>query len=89
MKVQTTRPFDQDYVGLPEQFRDELRERVDKQLALLLRNPQHPYLGLKRTTGTAEMWEVRMTSGYRMTLQVAGDTFILRRVGHHDVLRNP
>ena len=89
MKVQTTRPFDRDYVGLPGQFRDELRERVDKQLALLLSNPQHPSLRLKRIRGTADIWEVRVTRGYHMTLQVAGDTFILRRVGPHDVLRQP
>jgi hypothetical protein len=27
--------------------------------------------------------------GYRMTLTIAGDTFILRRIGAHDVLRHP
>ena len=85
MKVQTTRPFDQDYVGLPE----ELKERVDKQLALLLTNPRHPSLRLKRIRGTADIWELRVTRGYRMTLQVAGDTYILRRVGPHDVLPQP
>ena len=83
MKVQTTRPFDQDYVGLPE----ELKERVDKQLALLLTNPRHPSLRLKRIRGTADIWELRVTRAYRLTLQVAGDTYILRRVGPHDVLR--
>ncbi len=85
MKVQTTRPFDQDYAGLPEEF----KERVNKQLALLLTNPRHPSLRLKRIRGTADIWEVRVTRGYRMTLQLAGDTFILRRVGPHDVLRQP
>ena len=89
MKVQTTRLFDQDYAGLPEKFRDESQERVDKQLALLLTNPRHPSLRLKRVLGAADIWDVRVTRGYRMTLQLAGDTYILRRVGHHDVLRQP
>ena len=85
MKFQTTRPFDRDYSGLTE----EIKERVDKQLALLLSNPQHPSLQLKRIRGTADIWELRATRGYRMTLQVAGDTYILRRVGPHDVLGQP
>ena len=85
MKVQTTRLFDRDYARLPE----ELRERVDKQLALLLGNPRHPSLGLKRIRGTEDIWEARITRGYRMTLQIVGDTFILRRIGPHDVLRQP
>ena len=28
MKFQTTLPFDQDYVGLPEEFRDELQSEL-------------------------------------------------------------
>ena len=85
MKVQTTRHFDRDYAELPEQF----KERADKQLALLLSNRRHPSLQLKRIRGTEDIWEVRITRGYRMTLQIAGDTFILRRVGPHGVLGQP
>lgn len=85
MKIQTTRPFDRDYGRLPE----EVKERVDKQLALLMSNPQHPSLRLKRIRGTADIWEARVTRSDRITLQIAGDTFILRRVGPHDVLRQP
>ncbi|MBI2918858.1 MAG: hypothetical protein HYY01_12820 [Chloroflexi bacterium] len=85
MKVQTTRPFDHDYERLSEQA----KRRVDKQLHLLLSNPGHPSLRLKRMQGTEDVWEVRVTGGYRLTLQIVGDTFLLRRVGGHDVLREP
>ncbi|GFP30357.1 hypothetical protein HKBW3S44_00003 [Candidatus Hakubella thermalkaliphila] len=44
MKIQTTQPFDQDYETLPE----EIKERADKQFTLLLENPRHPLLRLKR-----------------------------------------
>jgi len=40
MKIQTTKPFDEDYNALPESIKD----RADKQLALLLENPHHPSL---------------------------------------------
>ena len=83
MKIQTTRPFDRDYARLPE----EIKDRVDKQLALLLSNPRHPSLRLKKIRGTENIWELRITMGYRLTLQMAGDTFILRRIGPHNVLR--
>jgi mRNA-degrading endonuclease RelE of RelBE toxin-antitoxin system len=85
MNIQTTRPFDRDYARLPE----DIKDRADKQLALLLTNPHHPSLRLKRVRGTDDIWEARITRGYRMTLTIAGDTFILRRIGVHDVLRQP
>jgi mRNA-degrading endonuclease YafQ of YafQ-DinJ toxin-antitoxin module len=37
--------------------------------------------------GLADVWEASVTMSYRMTFQRAGDTFILRRVGTHDVLK--
>ncbi len=83
MKAQTTRPFDRDYAGLPE----TVKARVDKQLALLLADPRHPSLRLTKIRGAEDIWEARITRGYRMTLNIAGDTIILRRVGTHDILR--
>jgi len=85
MKVETTRPFDRDYSRLPP----SIKERVDKQLALLLSNPGHPSLRLKKMRGAEDIWEVRITGGYRLTLVIAGELLVLRRVGPHDVLRQP
>jgi hypothetical protein len=39
--------------------------------------------------GTLSIWEARVTRSYRMTLEIRGDTYILRRVGPHDVLKTP
>lgn len=85
MRLQTTRPFDRDYVRLPVPVKDQ----VDKQLGLLLSNPQHPSLRLKRIRGTASIWEARVNRAYRMTLEIIEDTYLLRRVGTHDVLTQP
>ncbi|MPZ14014.1 MAG: hypothetical protein GEU73_06255 [Chloroflexi bacterium] len=85
MNFQTTRPFDRDYARLPEAVKD----RVDKQLALLLANPRHPSLGFKRVRGTDGIWEVRITRSHRLTLELAEQTCILRRVGSHDILDQP
>ncbi len=85
MRVQTTPAFDRDYARLP----GEIKDAVDKQLALLLSNPRHPSLRLKKIRGTEDIWEVRVTRSHRISLTMAGDTFILRRLGPHDVLREP
>lgn len=85
MSIQNTRSFTRDY----RELREEIKGRVDKQIALLLSNPRHSSLHLKKVRGTEGVWEVRVTLGYRITLQIVGDTLVLRRVGTHDVLREP
>ncbi len=85
MRIQTTAPFDSDYARLTH----EARALVDKQIALLLTNARHPSLRFKRIQGADAIWEVRVSRSHRMTLEIAGDVYILRRVGPHDVLRRP
>jgi hypothetical protein len=60
--------------------------RVDRQHALLLKNPGHPSLMLKKLKGT-QIFEIRITRAYRMTLSYRENTLELRRVGTHDLLR--
>ena len=85
MRLQTTRPFDRDYARLP----DSIKDQVDQQLALLLANLRHPSLNFKRIRGTRGIWEARVNRSSRMTLEVIDDTYLLRRVGSHDVLNQP
>lgn len=76
MKIQTTRPFDEDYDSLPELIKD----RADKQFGLLLENPHHPSLRLKKIKGHPSIWEGRITKSYRFTFQVSGEIYLLRRI---------
>ena len=85
MKIQTTKPFDKDYDTLPE----SIKNRADKQLTLLLENPNHPSLRLKKIKGHLSIWEGRITKSYRFTFQISGDIYILRRIGTHDILKTP
>ncbi len=85
MKIQTTRPFDKDYNALPE----TVKERADKQFFLLLENPDHPSLRLKKIKGHPSIWEGRITKSYRFTFQISGDVYLLRRIGTHDILKTP
>ena len=85
MKVTFTKPFKRDYKGLPE----NLQELIDKQIIYLLNDPKHPSLRLKKMEGHKFIYEARITKGYRMTFQIVDDTYLLRRVGTHSILKRP
>jgi mRNA interferase RelE/StbE len=85
VKVSFTNPFKRDYKGLPEDIRDQ----IDKQVVQLIENPKHPSLNIKKVEGHKSIWEARITKGYRMTFQIDGDIYLLRRVGTHSVLKRP
>jgi mRNA-degrading endonuclease RelE of RelBE toxin-antitoxin system len=84
LKVETTESFDRDFDRLPADMRDRARSTVLRMIA----NPGHPSLQLKKMRGL-NVWEMRVTRSYRITLEINGDTWTLRRVGTHDVLRDP
>jgi mRNA interferase RelE/StbE len=85
VRVLFTKPFQQDYLGLPE----EIRKQIDKQIQRLIENPKDPSLTIKKMEGHTSIWEARITKGYRMTFQINGDIFLLRRVGVHSILKRP
>lgn len=67
-----------------------IQRKVDKALRLLASDPRHPSLHLKKIQGTDDIWEARVDRGYRMTLEIGEDYYLLRNVGKHDeTLGNP
>ncbi len=85
MKLFFTYSFIRDYQGLPE----PLQKTVDQKLKLFLGNPRHPSLNIKKMQDPRNIWEGRITKGYRFTFQMEEDTCLLRRIGTHDILRTP
>jgi mRNA interferase RelE/StbE len=86
MQIKTSKIFKNDYISLSE----EIKERANKQLSFLVKNPHHPSLRLKKIKGKGNIWEARITQDYRLTLQIDGDICLLRRIGKHDeVLKKP
>jgi mRNA-degrading endonuclease RelE of RelBE toxin-antitoxin system len=77
--------FRKDFRRLPR----EIQGRLDKVLTLLLTNPRHPSLRVKKMEGAPGIWELRVTDNYRITFEFAEDAVILRRIGTHNVLRQP
>ena len=85
MIIDRSEDFKKRYKKLPA----ELQERVKKTLLLFADNPQHPSLGNKKMEGTDSLWELRVSQGYRITYEKIPGGIFLRRVGTHDILRNP
>ena len=85
MKIEITKTFIQEYRKLPA----GIQKITDKNLALLLSNSKHPSLHVKKMNDPRNIWEGRVTDSYRFTFQIKGDTCFLRRIGTHDMLRNP
>ena len=84
-KLRILSTFKKDYGKLPP----EIREKVDKQLTFLLSNPDHPSLNLHPLRGTKGIWEGYIDYHYRFTFEMNDEFYLLRKVGTHDVIKNP
>ncbi len=82
MTLQPTERFARDYERLPT----SLQRRVDKALTFLLENPRHPSLRIKKIKGQENRWEGRVTLQHRFIFRIEGDTYLLLRVGTHDLI---
>jgi len=85
MRFVRTNNFERDYKRLPQ----PIKEAFAKQFLLFLETPSHPSLDIKKMKGHADLWRVKLTAGYRFTFQRVGDAIVLRRIGPHDIERNP
>lgn len=85
MKILSTPRFLRDYADLDT----AIQGRVDKQIKLLVENPRHHSLRIHKMEGYPDIYEASVTKGHRLTFQVSGDTYVLRRVGTHDILKTP
>lgn len=85
MRLLFSRPFIKDYRKLPRQ----IQSAVDKQIEFFLSNSGHPSLNIKKMKDPRNIWEGRVTKSYRFTYHIEGEICIMRRVGTHDVLKNP
>ncbi len=82
-EINPTRRFYKDLLNLPP----DIQERAWKSIDLLIKDPHHPSLRVKKMQGMEQIWEGRISKGYRFTFEIKGDTYVLRRVGTHDILK--
>lgn len=80
-----SRPFEKAFAKLPK----EIRETVYQKLEILLANPAHPSLQVKKMKGTHTIWEMRLSLSHRLTFEVGENAILLRKIGAHDILKHP
>lgn len=68
---------------------EDIKDRTKKQLRIFIENPRHPSLQIKKMQDPRNIFEGRITYSYRFTFQVEGDIYVLRKIGSHDILKNP
>ena len=90
MRPVFTHGFVRDYQRLPE----SIQTRFDRALRFLLSNLRHPSLRAKKMEGQRDpegrdIWEARVSRSHRFTFVIDGDTYILYRIGPHDIERHP
>lgn len=87
LKLSRTERFKKSVLDLDQKTREKLR----KKLEILISNPRHPSLGVKKIKGTKSIFEARVDDHYRFTFEYGEkDEIILRVVGpHNPALKRP
>jgi len=67
------------------------KEKLKKQLKLLISNPRNPSLRVKKIKGTRSIFEARVNDSYRFTFEYEKENeIILRVIGpHNSELKKP
>jgi mRNA-degrading endonuclease YafQ of YafQ-DinJ toxin-antitoxin module len=85
MKVSRTESFKRDFHRLP----DAIKRRTEAALRLLMANPHHPSLRVKKVKGNIlpkyeNIFEGRITRDYRFFFLIKTGVYILLRCGRHE-----
>jgi hypothetical protein len=77
---------------------DNIQEVAKEKFELFKENPTYPYhpsLRIKKMKGWSKIWEGHVTEGYVFTFHKDIDPeteetiFVFRKIGTHDIYRNP
>ena len=60
-----------------------VRRAFDRKVELLAQNLQHPSLRAKKYDEANDIWQARVTQGWRLYFQIEGDTYTILSVTPH------
>jgi len=60
-----------------------VRKAFDKQVGLLAENLRHPSLRAKKYDEANDVWQARVTKGWRFYFQIEGETYTILSVRTH------
>jgi mRNA-degrading endonuclease RelE of RelBE toxin-antitoxin system len=79
MRLRFTERADKDYAGLLV----NIRKAFAKQLRFLLANLRHPSLQAKKYREADDIWQGRVTRGWRFYFKIEGDEYIIFSIIPH------
>ena len=79
MRVRTTQKFDEMYAAAPR----EIPRALDRKLVLLIQNLRHPSLRAKKYDEARNLWQARVTKGWRFYFTIEGDTYVMHSITAH------
>jgi mRNA-degrading endonuclease RelE of RelBE toxin-antitoxin system len=79
MRLRFTEKADKDYARLPM----TIRKAFAKQLRFLLANLRHPSLDAKKYSESGDIWQGRVTRGWRFYFKIEGDEYIILSIIPH------
>jgi mRNA-degrading endonuclease RelE of RelBE toxin-antitoxin system len=79
VKLRFTNTADQDYAELTS----AVRKAFAKQLRFLLANLRHPSLQAKKYSESLDIWQARVTRGWRFYFKIEGDEYIILSIIPH------
>lgn len=79
MKLRFTEKADRDYESLPV----NIRKAFAKQLRFLLMNLGHPSLHAKKYSESLDVWQGRVTRGWRFYFKIEGDEYVILSIIPH------
>ena len=79
MKLRFTETADNDYAHLPA----TVRPAFEKQLRFLLANLRHPSLHAKKYSESIDVWQGRVTKGWRFYFKIEGDEYVILSIIPH------
>ncbi len=79
MKLRFTERADKDYAALP----GSVRKAFAKQLRFLLADLRHPSLRAKKYDEHLDLWQGRVSLGWRFYFQIEGDEYVIISIIPH------
>ena len=79
MQVRTTRHFDRAYAKAPP----AIKRALLKQVAFLLDDIHHPSLRAKKYDEAQDIWQARVSGGWRFYFRIEGDLYHLIDIMPH------
>lgn len=79
MKRKTSARFDRDF----DRLSADVKKQVDKQLELLVQDLRYPSLRAKKYDESRDIWQARVTRGWRFYFRIVGDTYEILAIIKH------